>query len=133
MAEADESDGAFLVYHPQAALVTNVDADHLDVWGTEEAYHAAFADFVRTMEPHSTLVVCGDDPGARALLEPAREHDLIALSVGEGPDARLARRRRPTWPDRRRRSRWRAATARTTGSPCGSPGATTCSTPRPPW
>ena len=86
VAEADESDGAFLVYHPQAAVVTNVDADHLDVWGTEEAYHAAFADFVRTMEPHSTLVVCGDDPGARALLEPAREHDLIALSVGEGPD-----------------------------------------------
>ena len=86
VAEADESDGAFLVYHPQAALVTNVDADHLDVWGTEEAYHAAFADFVRTMEPHSTLVVCGDDPGARALLEPAREHDLVALAVGEGPD-----------------------------------------------
>ena len=86
VAEADESDGAFLVYHPQAALVTNVDADHLDVWGTEEAYHAAFADFVRTMEPHSTLVVCGDDPGARALMEPAREHDLTALSVGEGPD-----------------------------------------------
>ena len=38
------------------------------------------------MEPHGTLVVCGDDPGARALLEPARDHDLIALSVGEGPD-----------------------------------------------
>jgi UDP-N-acetylmuramate--alanine ligase len=86
VAEADESDGAFLVYHPRAALVTNVDADHLDVWGTEEAYQAAFADFVRTMEPQGTLVVCGDDPGASALLEPAREHDLIALSVGEGPD-----------------------------------------------
>ena len=86
VAEADESDGAFLVYRPRAAVVTNVDADHLDVWGSEEAYHAAFADFVRTMEPHGTLVVCGDDPGARALLEPAREHDLIALSVGEGPD-----------------------------------------------
>jgi len=86
VAEADESDGAFLVYRPDAALVTNVDADHLDVWGTEEAYHAAFADFVRTMEPHSTLVVCGDDPGARALLEPAREHDLIGLSVGAGAE-----------------------------------------------
>jgi UDP-N-acetylmuramate--alanine ligase len=86
VAEADESDGAFLVYRPQTALVTNVDADHLDVWGTEAAYHAAFADFIRTMEPHATLVVCGDDPGARALLEPARQHDLIALSVGEGED-----------------------------------------------
>jgi UDP-N-acetylmuramate--alanine ligase len=86
VAEADESDGAFLVYRPQTALVTNVDADHLDVWGTEAAYHAAFADFVRTMEPHATLVVCGDEPGARALLQPAREHDLIALPVGEGED-----------------------------------------------
>ena len=86
VAEADESDGAFLVYGPAFALVTNVDADHLDVWGTEEAYHAAFGDFVGTMAPHATLVVCGDDPGARALLEPARARDLIALSVGEGPD-----------------------------------------------
>jgi UDP-N-acetylmuramate--alanine ligase len=86
VAEADESDGAFLVYRPDVALVTNVDADHLDVWGTEEAYHAAFADFVATMAPHSTLVVCGDDPGARALLGPARARDLIALSVGTGPD-----------------------------------------------
>ncbi len=86
VAEADESDGAFLVYRPDVALVTNVDADHLDVWGTEEAYHAAFADFVATMAPHGTLVVCGDDPGARALLGPARERDLVALSVGDGPD-----------------------------------------------
>ncbi len=86
VAEADESDGAFLVYRPDVALVTNVDADHLDVWGSEEAYHAAFVDFVGTMEPHSTLVVCGDDPGARALLVPAREHDLIVRAVGEGPD-----------------------------------------------
>ncbi len=86
VAEADESDGAFLVYRPDFALVTNVDADHLDVWGSEEAYHAAFADFVGTMKPHSTLVVCGDDAGARALLAPARERDLIVQSVGEGPD-----------------------------------------------
>ena len=50
MAEADESDGAFLVYRPHAALVTNVDADHLDVWGSEEAYRAAFAEFVGTID-----------------------------------------------------------------------------------
>jgi UDP-N-acetylmuramate--alanine ligase len=87
VAEADESDGAFLVYRPQGALVTNVDADHLDVWGTEEAYHAAFADFVATIGPAGPgLVVCGDDPGARALLGPAAEHGLAAVSVGEGAD-----------------------------------------------
>ena len=86
VAEADESDGAFLVYGPDVALVTNVDADHLDVWGTEEAYHAAFSDFVGTLAHQATLVVCGDDPGARALLAPARVRGLVALSVGEEPD-----------------------------------------------
>jgi UDP-N-acetylmuramate--alanine ligase len=86
VAEADESDGAFLVYRPRGALVTNVDADHLDVWGTEAAYHLAFAEFVTTMEIGGPgLVVCGDDAGARALLEPAREHGILAASVGEGP------------------------------------------------
>ena len=45
--EADESDGAFLVYTPEIAAITNVDADHLDHWGTEEAYEAAFAEFAR--------------------------------------------------------------------------------------
>jgi UDP-N-acetylmuramate--alanine ligase len=87
VAEADESDGAFLVYRPFAALVTNVDADHLDVWGTEAAYHAAFAEFVGTIDPDGPgLVLCGDDPGARALLDPARARDVPAISVGEGPD-----------------------------------------------
>jgi UDP-N-acetylmuramate--alanine ligase len=85
VAEADESDGAFLVYRPHGALVTNVDADHLDVWGTEEAYHAAFADFVATIEPDGPgLVVCGDDPGAAALVPYARERDLVVQPVGEG-------------------------------------------------
>ncbi len=45
--EADESDGAFLVYTPDIAVVTNVDADHLDHWGTEAAYEAAFREFAR--------------------------------------------------------------------------------------
>ena len=65
VAEADESDGAFLVYRPYAAVVTNVDADHLDVWGTEEAYRAAFDEFVDTVDPDGFLVVCVDDPGPR--------------------------------------------------------------------
>ncbi|MCR1781621.1 UDP-N-acetylmuramate--L-alanine ligase [Nocardioides carbamazepini] len=48
--EADESDGAFLVYTPRIAVITNVDADHLDHWGTEEAYEEAFAEFARRAE-----------------------------------------------------------------------------------
>ena len=51
VAEADESDGAFLVYRPHAAIVTNVEADHLDNWGTEEAYRAAFDEFLDDDRP----------------------------------------------------------------------------------
>ena len=46
VAEADESDGSFLMYAPDVAVVTNVEADHLDNYGTEQAYRASFADFL---------------------------------------------------------------------------------------
>ncbi|MGI8524363.1 MAG: UDP-N-acetylmuramate--L-alanine ligase [Nocardioides sp.] len=84
VAEADESDGAFLVYTPYAAIVTNVHADHLDQWGTEDAYHAAFGEFVDRIDPDGFLVVCGDDEGAAALLERARARGLAAYAAGEG-------------------------------------------------
>jgi UDP-N-acetylmuramate--alanine ligase len=88
VAEADESDGAFLVYHPHAALVTNVDADHLDVWGSEEAYHGAFAEFVGTIDPDGVLVVCADDPGAAALVEVAQARGLEVVTFGTRADTR---------------------------------------------
>lgn len=89
VAESDESDGAFLVYTPYAALVTNVEADHLDNWGTEEAYHAAFADFLDRIVPDGFLVTCIDDSGARALAATARERGIETIAVGESADADL--------------------------------------------
>ncbi|WP_262851910.1 UDP-N-acetylmuramate--L-alanine ligase [Mumia quercus] len=90
VAEADESDGAFLVYEPYGAIVTNVDADHLDVWGTPEAYEAAFGDFVDRIDPAGFLVLCADDPGASRLAERARERGLrvITTGLGAGTDLR---------------------------------------------
>lgn len=70
--EADESDGAFLVYTPRIAVITNVDADHLDHWGTEEAYEAAFAEFARR-----AAVTLTDRP------------DLASRTVGFSDEARL--------------------------------------------
>jgi UDP-N-acetylmuramate--alanine ligase len=92
VAEADESDGAFLVYRPSAALVTNVDADHLDVWGNEAAYQAAFAEFVGTVADGGALVLCADDGGAAALADVGRDRGLDVVTVGErsGCDIRLA-------------------------------------------
>jgi len=89
VAEADESDGAFLVYSPFGALVTNVEADHLDNYGTEEAYHAAFTTFLDRIDPAGFLVACVDDDGAADLAEQAREKGLSVTGVGESPGADL--------------------------------------------
>ncbi len=89
VAEADESDGAFLVYRPHAAIVTNVEADHLDNWGTEEAYHRAFEDFAETVDRSGFLVCVLDDPGAADLARQARAQGLEVITVGESADADL--------------------------------------------
>lgn len=89
VAEADESDGAFLVYRPHAAIVTNVEADHLDNWGTEEAYHRAFDDFADTIDRAGFLVCVVDDPGAALLAGRARAAGLEVVTVGESDEADL--------------------------------------------
>jgi len=67
VAEADESDGSFLSFSPHAAIITNLEPDHLDHHGTAEAYTAVFDQFVDRIEPGGFLVVCADDPGSAAL------------------------------------------------------------------
>lgn len=69
IAEADESDGTLLNYRPQVAIVTNVEADHLDFYGTADAVVQVFRDFAMLLPPEGVLVACADDPGARALAE----------------------------------------------------------------
>ncbi|HEY0814127.1 MAG TPA: UDP-N-acetylmuramate--L-alanine ligase [Pseudonocardia sp.] len=89
--EADESDASFLVFAPEVAIVTNVEADHLDHYGSPAAYVAAFADFLGRINPGGTLVTCVDDPGAAALAATARERGIRVRTYGrsEGTDARL--------------------------------------------
>ncbi len=67
VAEADESDGSLLQYSPNVVVVTNIEADHLDHFGTTEAYVQVFDDFVAKMRPGGVLVACMDDPGSAAL------------------------------------------------------------------
>lgn len=87
VAEADESDGAFLVYAPTGAVVTNVEADHLDHYGTAEAYSAAFDEFIGNIEQFVVLNV--DDEGAAALVEVARARGIDVVKAGFGEDADL--------------------------------------------
>lgn len=67
VAEADESDGSLLQYNPNVVVVTNIEADHLDFFGTPEAYVQVFDDFVSRLPAGGLLVACLDDPGAAAL------------------------------------------------------------------
>jgi len=87
VAEADESDGSFLMLSPDAAVVTNVEADHLDNYGTAEAYRASFDAFAARIVPGGLLVTCADDPGARDLASKARGLGLRVRTYGESGDA----------------------------------------------
>jgi len=65
--EADEYAEAFLEYAPRIAVITNLEVDHLDYYGSEERYRAAFAQFASQVLPEGTLIVCADSPGTAAL------------------------------------------------------------------
>ena len=82
VAEADESDGSLLEYRPNIAVVTNIEADHLDFFGSAEAYGAVFDDFVERLAPGGALVVCTDDPGAAALAERTAALGIRVLRYG---------------------------------------------------
>lgn len=82
VAEADESDGSLLQYAPDVAVVTNVEADHLDFFGTVEAYAAVFEQFVARIRPGGALVACADDPGAAALADRAEASGVRVLRYG---------------------------------------------------
>lgn len=87
VAEADESDRSFLNYSPRIAIVTNVEPDHLDFYGTEDAFYEAFAEFARRTVPGGLLVACTDDPGALAVAEAAREQGIRVRGYGHSsPD-----------------------------------------------
>lgn len=86
VAEADESDGSLLEYTPNVAVVTNIEADHLDFFGSEEAYTAVFDSFVERIAPGGALVVCTDDPGAAALAERTEALGIRVLRYGSAGD-----------------------------------------------
>ena len=87
VAEADESDASFLNYSPQIAVVTNLEADHLDHYGTAEAVFAAFEKFIALLPSDGTLVACADDPGSAALATKAMAAGKRCLSYGFAQEA----------------------------------------------
>lgn len=85
--EADESDGTFLLYDTSVALITNVDPDHLDHYGSREAFDAAFARFADAAR--EAVVVSADDPGARAVTARLTHANVVTFGEDATADVRL--------------------------------------------
>jgi UDP-N-acetylmuramate--alanine ligase len=66
--EADEYDRSFLTLEPDVAVVTNLEADHLDIYGDLAGVRDAFAQFLAQLREGGRGIVCADDPGAARLL-----------------------------------------------------------------
>jgi len=85
VAEADESDGSFLRLTPLIAVVTNIDADHLENYGGDFAQvRAAFSEFLHRLPFYGLAVLCVDDDEVRALAAAMPRH---VLTYGHSPDA----------------------------------------------
>ena len=89
VAEADESDGSFIEYHPFAAIVTNVEHDHVDFFPTPESVAQAFRDFAATIKAEGFLTYCADDAGSVALAGTTKSVELISYGVSEGADLHI--------------------------------------------
>jgi UDP-N-acetylmuramate--alanine ligase len=86
VAEADESDGTFLQYHPYLGVVTNIEADHLEHYdGDFEKLKSAYARFLSQVKSDGKAVVCADDPYIEAML-PDLGDKAVTYGLGEGAD-----------------------------------------------
>ena len=90
VAEADESDGSFLKLQPTIAVVTTVDAEHLDHYGTLEAVRDAFVEFVNKVPFYGAAVLCLDQPNIQMLM-PRIEKRIVTYGLESGADL-VARR-----------------------------------------
>ncbi|NJC22087.1 UDP-N-acetylmuramate--alanine ligase [Arthrobacter pigmenti] len=92
VAEADESDGSFLNYRPRIGVVTNVEADHLDHYGSAAAVFESFDRFAALLpDDDGVLVACRDDEGAAALAErTAGSRRVCTYGYGESADVRVS-------------------------------------------
>ncbi|MBK6726112.1 MAG: UDP-N-acetylmuramate--L-alanine ligase [Xanthomonadales bacterium] len=85
VAEADESDGSFLLLSPMLAVITNIDADHLENYGGDfNRVKKAFADFLHRLPFYGLAILCLDDPEVAALAEQTPRN---VMRYGEHPDA----------------------------------------------
>ena len=85
VAEADESDGSFLKLTPTVAVVTTIDAEHLDHYGSLEAIREAFVTFLNKVPFYGAAIVCLDQPNVQQLL-PRVEKRVVTYGLESGAD-----------------------------------------------
>jgi UDP-N-acetylmuramate--alanine ligase len=85
--EADESDGSFLLYDTAVALITNVDPDHLDHYGSLEAFEEAFVEFAT--KASELVVISADDPGAVSVTRKLTHPRVLTFGEDAGADVRV--------------------------------------------
>lgn len=83
VAEADEHDGSFLRLHPTIAVVTNIDAEHLEYYGTLDQIKRAFTEFCNTVPFYGYAILCGDDPNCASITGDI-ETITVTYGLGEG-------------------------------------------------
>ncbi|MDD2811399.1 UDP-N-acetylmuramate--L-alanine ligase [Rhodoferax sp.] len=86
--EADESDASFLNLLPVMAVVTNIDADHMETYGHDfERLKKAFVDFLHKMPFYGTAILCTDDPAVRSIV-PHVTCPITSYGFDEGAEVR---------------------------------------------
>lgn len=86
--EADESDGSFNLLPTQIAVVTNIDPEHMEHWGSFDALRAGFDAFVGGIPFYGLAVLCTDHPEVAALAERTRNRRIVRFGFNEGADVR---------------------------------------------
>lgn len=86
--EADESDGTFNRLPATIAIVTNIDPEHMEHWGTEEALHQGFYDFVSNIPFYGLAVCCTDDPDVQSLVGKIADRRVVTYGFNAQADIR---------------------------------------------
>jgi UDP-N-acetylmuramate--alanine ligase len=86
VAEADESDGSFNKLSPTIAVITSIDREHMDHYGSLETLHRAFSDFANKVPFYGATILCLDDPGCKSILGRIERR---VVSYGLEPEASI--------------------------------------------
>jgi len=90
--EADEYDRSFLALRPTVAVVTTMEADHLDIYGSFEGVQEAFRHFLQLVPSDGLIVLCNDDRGARELMDhDATNPDVVTYGIDPGTEFRAVK------------------------------------------